>query len=106
MECNVAKNVWLDVSSFFKNCGIDLPINGTSIILGLDNSDICNNILLVLKYYIYVSKCKNTAPTLYGGLEFLKYHIFIEKTSTLFTTPTMKCYIKRKWENLEAVLSG
>ena len=41
-----------------------------------------------------------------GGLEFLKYAINIEKASMIYLSPVQKEHVKRKWLDLEAVLSG
>jgi hypothetical protein len=40
-----------------------------------------NNVLIILKYYIYVCRCKCRDLDLEDGLEFLKYAINIEKAS-------------------------
>ena len=63
------------------NCGINIPWTGKDII-GLTNernSDICNSILLVPNYYIYLCECKNQIHIVYGALESLKYYFQIEK---------------------------
>ena len=41
-----------------------------------------------------------------GGLEFLKYAINIEKASMIYLSPVQKEDVRRKWLDLEAVLSG
>ena len=41
-----------------------------------------------------------------GGLEFLKYAINIENASMIYLSPVQKEHGKRKWLDLEAVLSG
>jgi hypothetical protein len=55
------------------------------IILGLTEHSSAqgtiNNVIIILKYYIYVCRCKCRDPDLEGGLEFLKYAINIEKAS-------------------------
>jgi hypothetical protein len=61
-----------------------------------------NNVLIILKYHIYV--CRDL--DLKGGLEFLKYAINIEKASMIYLSPVQKEHAKRKWLDLEAVLSG
>jgi tRNA U38,U39,U40 pseudouridine synthase TruA len=43
-----------------------------------------NNVLIILKYYIYVCRCKCRDPDLEDGLEFLKYAINIEKASMIY----------------------
>ena len=65
-----------------------------------------NNVLIILKYHIYVCRCKCRALILEGGLEFLKYAINIEKASMIYLSPVQKKYAKAKWLGLEAVLGG
>lgn len=66
------------------------------------NSKTVNNILLLFKYYIYKCRCKNISPTKYGGVEYLKYWINIEKYSVCFLTPVQKVKMDQKWHMLEA----
>jgi hypothetical protein len=49
-----------------------------------------NNVLIILKYYIYVCRCKCRTLNLEGGLEFLKYVINIEKASMVYLSPVQK----------------
>jgi hypothetical protein len=65
-----------------------------------------NNVLIILKYYIYVCRCKCRDLDLEDGLEFLKYAINIEKASMIYLSPVQKEQAKRKWLDLEVVLSG
>jgi hypothetical protein len=64
-----------------------LLFNANDIILGLTEhispQGTINNALIILKYYIYVCKCKRRALILEGGLKFLKYAINIEKASMI-----------------------
>jgi hypothetical protein len=46
--------------------------------------------LIILKYYIYVCRCKCRALDLEGVLEFLKYAINIEQTSMIYLSPVQK----------------
>jgi hypothetical protein len=59
-----------------------------------------NNVLIILKYYIYVCRCKCRDFDLEGGLEFLKYAINIEKASMIYLSPVQKEHAKRKWLDL------
>jgi hypothetical protein len=60
-------------------------INAKDIILGLTEHSSAqgtiNNVLIILKYYIYVCRCKCRDPDLEGGLEFLKYAIYKHNVS-------------------------
>ena len=109
-ECNYVRNFWLSVGNFLKICGLSLPFNAKDIILGLTEHSSAqgtiNNVIIILKYYIYVCRSKCRDPDLEGGLEFLKYAINIEKASMIYLSPVQKEHAKRKWLDLEAVLSG
>jgi hypothetical protein len=100
----------LSIGNFLKICGLSLPFNAKDIILGLTEhcsaQGTINNVLIILKYYIYVCRCKCRDLDLEGGLEFLKYAINIEKASMIYLSPVQKEHVKRKWLDLEAVLSG
>ncbi len=109
-ECNIVKNFWLSISSKLKNFAVNLELNGKKVILGFDpdsDSDkTVHTIILILKYYIYVCKCKNIPPRTEGGIEFLKYYIRIEQQSADYMTPAQRGFINRKWESLSVFLSG
>jgi hypothetical protein len=93
-ECNYVRNFWLSIGNFLKICGVSIPFNAKDIILGLTEHSSAqgtiNNVLIILKYYIYVCRCKCRAPNLEGGLEFLKYAINIEKASMIYLSPISK----------------
>ena len=101
---------YLTPSNFLKICGLSLPFNAKDILIGLTEQSSAqgtiNNVLIILKYYIYVCRCKCRDLDLEGGLEFLKYAINIEKASMIYLSPVQKEHAKRKWLDLEAVLSG
>ena len=111
-ECNYVRNFWLAIGNFLKICGVSLPFNAKDIILGLTELNSAqgtiNKVVIILKYYIYVCRCKCRVLYLEGGLEFLKYAtcINIEKASMIYLSPVQKEHVKRKWLDLEAVLSG
>ena len=52
-------------------------INAPNIILGimnpLDNTN--NQVILILKYYVYKCRCLGDKPSIHGGLKYLKYCI-------------------------------
>jgi hypothetical protein len=106
----LCSNFWLSIGNFLKICGVSLPFNAKDIIIGLTEQisaqGTINNVLIILKYYIYVCRCKCRVLNLEGGVEFLKYAINIEKASMIYLSPVQKEHVKRKWLVLEAVLSG
>ena len=103
-ECNYVRNFWLAIGNFLKICGASLPLNAKDIILCLTEHSSAqgtiNNVLIILKYYIYVCRCRCSALNLEGGLQFLKYAINIEQASMINLSPVQKEHIKRKWLDL------
>jgi hypothetical protein len=77
----------LHIGNFLKICGLSLPFNAKDIISAQGT---INNVLIILKYYIYVCRGKCRDPDLEGGLEFLKYAINIEKASMIYLSPVQK----------------
>jgi hypothetical protein len=63
----------------------------------------CYNVLIILKYYIYVCRCKCRDPDLEGDFKFLKYAINIEKASMIYLFPVQKEHGKRTWAELCSV---
>ena len=57
-NCNLAKQIWFAVKNFLLIYGIALPLTAREITLGIsesyiENQNTVNNILLILKCYIY-----------------------------------------------------
>ena len=106
-EYNYVRNFWLTIGNFLKICGVSLSFNAKDIILCLTEHSSAqgtiNNVLIILKYYAYICRCKCSALNLEGGLEFLKYAISIEKESMIYLSPVQKEHVKRKWLDLEVV---
>ena len=83
-------------------------INAPNIILGimksLDPDNTNNQVILILKYYLYKCRYLGDKPSINGGIKYLKYCIKIEKTTINFLSPTQnECKIK-KWLAFETVL--
>ena len=97
-ECKYVRNFWLAIANFLKIRGVSLPLNAKDIILGLTSSDqgTIKTVLIILKYYIYVCRCKCRALNLRGCLEFLKYAINIEKASIVCLSPVQKEHVRRQ----------
>jgi hypothetical protein len=83
-------------------------INAPNIILGignpLDPDNTNNQVILILKYYLYKCRCLGNKPSINGGIKYLKYCIKIEKTAIHFLTLTHKEYKCKKWLPFETVL--
>jgi hypothetical protein len=75
-------------------------INAPNIILGvgnpLDPDNTNNQVILILKYYLYKCRCLGDKLSINGGIIYLKYCIKIEKTTINFLSPTQKEYMCRK----------
>jgi hypothetical protein len=71
-------------------------INAPNIILEIENpldpDNTNNQVILILRYYLYKCRCLGDNPSINGGIIYLKYYIKIEKT----TIKTQKEYICRK----------
>jgi hypothetical protein len=69
-------------------------INAPNIILSkmnpLDADNTNNQVIMILKYYLYKCRCLGDKPSINGGLKYLKYCIKIEKTTINFLSPTQK----------------
>ena len=58
-NCNLVKKFWFAVKNVLMICGIGLPLTAREITLGIsesyiENQNTVNNILLILKCYIYI----------------------------------------------------
>jgi hypothetical protein len=75
-------------------------INAPNIILGmanpLDPYNTNNQVILILKYYLYKCRCLGDKPSISGGMKYLKYCIKIEKTTINSLSSTQKEYICQK----------
>jgi hypothetical protein len=64
------------------------------IILGITNplypDNTNNQVILILKYYLYKCRCLGDKPSINGGLKYLKYCINIEKTTINFLSSTQE----------------
>ena len=72
-------------------------INAPNIILGitnpLDPDNTNNQVILILKYYLYKCRCWGDKPSINGGIKYLKYCIEIEMTTINFLSSTQKEYM-------------
>ena len=64
---------WFSSVNVFENCGLNMQyINAPNIILGimnpLDPDSTNNQVILILKYYLYICRCLGDKPSINGGL--------------------------------------
>ena len=91
------------------NCGLNMQyINAPNIILGianpLDPDNTNNQVILILKYYLYKFRYLGNKPNINGDLQYLKYCIKIGKTTISFLSSAQKEYIRKMWLPFENVL--
>ena len=83
-------------------------INAPNILLGIANpfdpDNTNNQVILILKYYLYKCRCLGDKPCIYEGTTYLKYCIKIEQITINFLFTTQKEYICKKCLPFESVL--
>ena len=72
----------------------------------LDADNTNNQVIMILKYYLYKCRCLGDKPSINGGLKYLKYSIKTEKTTINFLSPRQKEYICKKCFPFESVLGA
>ena len=112
-NCNLVKKMWFPVKDLLMICGIALPLTAGEITFGIhesyiENQNTVNNIVLILKCYIYIgADIRGESTHLHRGLQYLKYYIKIEKNSTFYMSPKQAEQInKKKWLNVDAAING
>jgi hypothetical protein len=96
--------------NILESCGLNIQyINAPNVNLckanPLDPDNTNNQVILILKYYLYKCRCLSDKPSINGGIKYLKYCIIIEKTTINFLSSTQKeyAYVK-KWLPFENIL--
>ena len=83
-------------------------LNAPNVILRitnpLDPENTNNQVILILKYYLYKCRCLGDKPSINGGTKYLKYCINIEKITINFLIPTQKEYICKNCLAFQSVL--
>ena len=62
----------------------------------LDPANTNNQVIYILKYYLYKCRCLGDKLSIHGGLKYLKYCIKMKKTTINFLSSTQKEYICKK----------
>jgi hypothetical protein len=80
------KKSWFSLVNILENCGLNMQyIDAPNIILGktnpLDPDNTNNQVILILKYYLYNCRCLGDTLSINGGIKYLKYCIKIERTT-------------------------
>ena len=86
------------VKIIFENCGLNMQyINAPHIILDiinpLDQDNTKDQVLLILKYYLYKCRCLGDKPNINDGLKYLKCCIKIEKKHKFPVLYTKRIYM-------------
>lgn len=108
-ECSFSKNLWFEVRDTLKTtCQFDLPISAEEVILGsTNNDDFTNYIIVLVKYYLYICKLKDSKPSFIDVKKYLQQTYKIEKLSIIYyKSPAIAEKIQRKWDLLKMILQG
>ena len=98
--CTVIRNFWREISRILKEqCNLETPNTAVEIVLGSETlSNLENFIVILIKYYIYSSKLKASAPSVPGIINMLKHTYEIELLSaSYYRHPAMRGKIEQKW---------
>lgn len=105
--CPTINELWYDIADWlYPLIDIYQYINTENIILGIyleNNLYLENTILLILKRYIYINKCRNNPVTLNGAKRFLKHVALLE---TNMRNDKMKRLNIQKWLPLQPLLTA
>ena len=96
-ECHVSKNVWLAVQDWMvkkKSVPNDFKFDLKTIILGYSNNACINNIIMIVKYYIYRNKCLNLVPTGISAIVNIHNYIAKEHAAALYSDKIRKYELK------------
>ena len=103
--CPTILTLWYEIAEWLApEIDIYHYINSENILLGIgsENAKLPNSILLFIKRYIFISKCKNSMPTLAGSKIFLKNAYLLE---TSFNSEILRNRMIDKWESLKTKLT-
>ena len=81
-DCKSTKSLWLQVQDWLRP-EFNIIFTADTILLGsprMNNNIPINHIILITKYYIYVSRCLDVIPIFKGLLDRIIYTIKIEKS--------------------------
>ena len=91
---------------------IDIFLDPNSVILGIaknssENSDLINFVILAVKRYIYVQRCKDEKLSITAMVNLLKqYHLTEVESIRYSESNQQKNRIKSKWKPLEKLLTS
>ena len=107
IECNHSQKIWHSLFEFItETSGVNIIPSKEEIILGMYNedsdlSDFYNCILVIVKQYIYASRCLNKLPCLKVLIEKIKLE---RKLEYLLAIQNDKLHLwSRKWILLESI---
>ena len=101
-ECTIVRPLWVHLGKWLKdNCDFATNFSRILVLFGSKNEgNTVNFISLLMKYYVYVCKCKEITPHLNGYIELLKKHITVDK----FVAKTNQIW-ENKWSPLTALVN-
>ncbi len=99
-ECNISRTLWLQLMDWLNRDRRDkIVIQSKNIILGIrgEPNDLpLNHIILLTKYYLYKSRCKNIEPTLKGAIADIEECIKTERQANIKD-------VEQKWRHFSAL---
>ncbi len=78
-ECLVVRSLWLELFEWYQLAtDINISPDKDVIILNEGYTPLESSLILMTKYYIYICRCKEMAPSLVGLLKYVKKEITLE----------------------------
>ena len=68
LECEIVNKIWSALRKWFQKKSKQSVVTKTEIILNNTEDQFANVIILIIKQYIYASKCQNKTPSFIGAM--------------------------------------
>ena len=102
-HCSIVKNFWFKVFEKFKNVlNVSEILKDENVLLGYkgeENTLLINHLLIIIKQYIYATKCLEHTLHTDSVLHKIEYHIKMEKVIAMRTDKSIDLYYK-KWRTI------
>ena len=101
-ECSYIQPLWNELNKFIASKSINIVINKKDALLGITSinlhADICNSLIIIMKFYIFNMKTVQHIPTFNAYSTYLKHKIEIEERIALSNDKyEINC---KKWKKL------
>jgi len=101
-ECPIIPDIWNNLNSFFQNNGITIELTLINVLFGISTNihyKSINQIIMLMKYYIFGSKYRKEVPNFNGFHHYLQNRITIERE--IATTKNKLNQHLQKWAFLK-----